>query len=203
MSVIRVTAHLSVAAFRSSLSVLSSRPVAGSGTFRPLRPLTASSSRPKRGWRVIPLVSSPMSMRLSAFTTEASDSCEFRPSLSASTRWAAASRLFRYRSPRGELRAESPTLDADYRHRSSHRNYLVGVHLPALAPPDLTMRWSERRTALCPHFEMTSTLPLRATRALAWISSKSPASLVRLASSRSRTPAVLFCNGSRRSSYSR
>ena len=32
--------------------------------------------------------------------------------------------------------------------------------------PRLTMRWSERRTAPRPHFEMTSTLPLRATRAL-------------------------------------
>jgi hypothetical protein len=30
----------------------------------------------------------------------------------------------------------------------------------------LTMRWSERRTAPRPHFKMTSTLPLQATRAL-------------------------------------
>jgi hypothetical protein len=52
-------------------------------------------------------------------------------------------------------------------------------------------------------FEMTSTLSLRATRGLAWISSKAPASLVRFASSRSRTPAVLLDNGSGRSSYSR
>ena len=31
---------------------------------------------------------------------------------------------------------------------------------------DLTMRWSERRTAVCSTFEMTSTLPPRTTRAL-------------------------------------
>ena len=33
-------------------------------------------------------------------------------------------------------------------------------------PKDLTMRWSERRTAVRSTFEMTSTLSLRATRAL-------------------------------------
>ena len=43
----------------------------------------------------------------------------------------------------------------------------------------------------------------QATRGFAWIPSKSPAALVRLASSRSRTPAVLSCDGSRHSSCSR
>src|SRR5438270_10364955 len=50
---------------------------------------------------------------------------------------------------------------------------------------------------------MTSTLKIEAQLALAWISSKTPASLVRFASSRSRTPAVLLCNGSGRSALSR
>jgi len=50
---------------------------------------------------------------------------------------------------------------------------------------------------------MTSTLKTEAQLALAWISSKTPASLVRFASSRSRTPAVLLCNGSGRSALSR
>ena len=36
----------------------------------------------------------------------------------------------------------------------------------AATPTHLTMRWSERRTAVRATFEMTSTLPLRATRAL-------------------------------------
>ena len=35
-----------------------------------------------------------------------------------------------------------------------------------MCEPHLTMRWSERRTAVRSTFEMTSTLPLRATRAL-------------------------------------
>ena len=38
--------------------------------------------------------------------------------------------------------------------------------IAARAKEHLTMRWSERRTAVRSHFEMTSTLPLRATRAL-------------------------------------
>jgi len=36
----------------------------------------------------------------------------------------------------------------------------------------------------------------KANLAAAWTSSRFPASLVRFASSRSRTPAVLFCNDS-------
>ena len=47
---------------------------------------------------------------------------------------------------------------------SQFTRYMLGRYL--MTRMDLTMRWSERRTAVRSTFEMTSTLPLRATRAL-------------------------------------
>ena len=48
-------------------------------------------------------------------------------------------------------------------HRLSTRSSIHRVY--CYHPPHLTRRWSERRTAVRSTFEMTSTLPFRATRA--------------------------------------
>ena len=42
----------------------------------------------------------------------------------------------------------------------------IATFMEIETPNRLTMRWSERRTALRPTFEMISTLPLRSPRAL-------------------------------------
>ena len=44
--------------------------------------------------------------------------------------------------------------------------YWLFSHAPRSDANHLTMRWSERRTAVRSTFEMISTLPLRATRGL-------------------------------------
>jgi hypothetical protein len=50
--------------------------------------------------------------------------------------------------------------------RGSRRAWRLYQRTLCCGQKDLTMRWSERRTAVRSTFEMTSTLPLRATRAL-------------------------------------